>query len=180
MADGDRDAFERLYDETSRYVFGVALKVLGDREQAAEVAQEAYAQVWQQAEGFDPARGSALTWLAMITRSRALDRTKSETSYEEALEELGQVPPSAPSRDPSRNPEEAAVLSERRELLREALSELPAEQRTTLELAFFRGMSQRELARQTGTPLGTVKSRMRSAMSKLEDRLGPVLQGGAP
>lgn len=178
MADGDREAFEQLYDRTSRYVFGVAVKVLEDRERAAEVAQEVYAQVWEEAESFDPARGTALTWLAMMTRSRALDRSRSETSYGDALEELEQEPRTSPTGESPQNPEEAAVLSERRSLLREALTELPDEQRITLELSFFRGMSQREMAEQTDTPLGTVKSRMRSAMAKLEDRLGPVLEGG--
>lgn len=178
VADGDREAFEQLYDRTSRYVFGVAVKVLDDRELAAEVAQEVYTQVWAEAEDFDPSRGSALTWIAMITRSRALDRSRSKTSYGEALEKLEEDPRSPPTGKAAQDPEEAVVMRERRALLREALAELPDEQRITLELSFFRGMSQREMARQTDTPLGTVKSRMRSAMSKLEDRLAPVLGGG--
>lgn len=145
------------------------------------MAQEVYAQVWRTADEFDPARGSALSWLAMIARSRAVDRNRSDGSYDGALESLeGAGEGTARTRtvgETGADPEEAAVLSERRELVREALEELPEAQRAALRLAYFGGMSQREVAERTDTPLGTVKSRIRMGLGKLEDRLAPVLEG---
>lgn len=157
------------------------LRVLGDRERATEVAQEVYAQIWRTADGFDPARGSGLAWLAMIARSRAVDRSRSDGSYQEALkslEEAGEETARAHTvSDPGTDPEEAAVLSERREIIRRALEDLPEPQRAALRLAYFGGMSQREVADRTGAPLGTVKSRIRMGLGKLEERLAPVFAG---
>lgn len=177
VAAGDRDAFERLYDRTSRYVFGVLLQILDDRQRAAEAAQEVYTQVWETAGDFDPDRGSALTWLATIARSRALDRSRSSRSYARALEKVQSEPEAHPTGSRPENPAEAAELRSRREAVREAMTTLPEEQRAVLRLSYFRGMSQREIAEETEIPLGTVKSRMRSAMGKLEDRLRPTLEG---
>lgn len=177
VAGGDREAFERLYDRTVRYVFGVLMRILDDRETATEVAQQVYAQVWENAERFDPARGSALTWLSTIARSRALDRARSSESYERALEGVEAAPDAHPTGSRPENPAEAAEVRRRREAVREAMDELPDEQRAVLRLSYFGGLSQREIANETGIPLGTVKSRMRSAMGKLEDRLRPALEG---
>ena len=179
IAAGDREAFERFYDETSRYVYGVLLRILEDRERATDAAQEVYSQVWRTAEDFDPSRGTALSWLAMMARSRAVDRSRSEGSYEDALSSLedaagGDLRRHVGERS-SNDPEEHTVLRERRELVRSAMAELPEEQAAALRLAYFGGLSQREIAERTDTPLGTVKSRIRMGMGKLEERLAPVL-----
>lgn len=153
------------------------LGILDDRERAAEVAQEVYAEVWEKAPRFDPARGTALTWIAMIARNRALDRSRSSDSYERVLERVEGEAGAHPSGSRPENPEEAAVIRERRQAVRKALDHIPDEQRVALKLAYFGGMSQREIAEQTGIALGTVKSRIRAGMSKLEERLRPAFEG---
>lgn len=183
IGDGDRDAFASFYDETSSFVFGLLLKILDDRDEAEDVAQEVYTQIWRTASTYDPARSSAWTWVAMVARSRALDRVRSEGSYSEAMDELEGRPETDVLGAGFRTPEEVATLSERREIVREAIGDLPDPQTHALKLAFFRGLSHREIADRTGTPLGTVKSRIRSGMQKLERKLTPVLdpgEGGAP
>lgn len=176
MADGDRKAFAAFYDRTSAFVFGLLVKILGDRHQAEDVAQEVYAQMWRTAGSFDPDRGSVRTWIAMAARSRAIDHVRSAGAYADTLDGLtshdhvgGNPPP---------NPEESASNRERRELVRRALADLPEEQREAVQVAFFRGWSHREIAERTETPLGTVKSRIRSGLMKLEERLSPTLGDG--
>lgn len=183
IADGDRDAFASFYDETSSFVFGLLLKILDDRDKAEDVAQEVYTQIWRTAPTYNPARSSPWTWVAMIARSRALDRTRSEGSYSDAMDELEGRPGTDLLTTGFRNPEEAATLSERREMVQDALGDLPDPQLHALTLAFFQGLSHREIADRTETPLGTVKSRIRSGLQKLERKLTPLVdpgEGGAP
>lgn len=157
-------------------MFGLLLRILGDEDRADEVAQDVYLQVWRTADRFDPERGTALTWLAMMARSRAVDRARSDGSYGEALERLetGGTPRSHGRS--GEDPEETALRSERSRKVREALESLPGEQQDAVELAFFRGMTHREIADATETPLGTVKSRIRAGLSKLEEALDPKLR----
>lgn len=178
IGEGDREAFAALYDATSSYVYGLLLKVLDDREKAEEVAQRVYTQVWRTAASFDGDRSSPLTWIAMIARSRAIDRTRSDRSRADTMDELEGSPDRDALGATFPDPEEAASLAERRQLVRAAMEDLPPEQRDSLMLAFFRDLSHREIADRTDTPLGTVKSRIRSGLQKLEDRLDPVLGGG--
>lgn len=165
-AAGDGRSFAELYDETSPYVFGILLRMLRDREQAEEVAQEVYVQAWRTAGSFDERRGSGWTWLAMMARSRALDRIRADRTYGRALERLG-----SEDVDPNVAPEadRDAILADRRERARAALERLPEEQAQALRLAFFGGLSHREIAERTGTPLGTVKTRIRTALTKLRE-----------
>lgn len=174
LADGHEDTMEALYEKTGRYVFGLLVRILGSRSQAEEVAQEVYVQIWRSAQKFDPGRGSGLAWIGMIARSRALDRVRSTESYGQAMVRLERQPAAHPlGRDD--DPAAAAVASERRVLVTRALDSLPEEQRTALERAFFMGESHREISDRTGIPLGTVKSRIRAALGKLETALEPVL-----
>lgn len=168
-AAGDRRSFAELYDETSRYVFGILLRMLADREQAEEVAQEVYLQAWRTAGSFDEQRGSGWTWLAMMTRSRALDRIRADRSYVRALDRLEIEP--VPDPNPGLEPDRDAILGDRRERARAALAGLPEEQAQALRLAFFAGLSHREIAERTGIPLGTVKTRIRTALTKLREAL---------
>jgi RNA polymerase sigma-70 factor (ECF subfamily) len=169
-AAGDRRSFAELYDETSPYVFGILLRMLADRERAEEVAQEVYLQAWRTAGSFDERRGSGWTWLAMMARSRALDRIRANRSYGRALDRLGAEPAGV---DPNPGPDldRETVLGNLRELARAALSALPEEQAQALRLAFFGGLSHREIAERTGIPLGTVKTRIRTALTKLREAL---------
>ena len=170
LAVRDARAFAAFYDRTSGFVFGLLLRMLRDREVAEEVAQDVYLQIWRGAETFDRRRSSGLGWIAMVARSRAIDRLRSDASRRNALQGFREQPEA----DEGASPEEGASLSERRGRVREALRLLPAEQRTVLELAFFEGLSHSEIARATDTPLGTVKTRIRAAIAKLEQALGTL------
>ena len=175
-AGGDEEAFAELYDATSSFVFGLLMKMLGDEKEATEVAQDVYAQIWREAGDYDPDRGAVRSWIAMIARSRAVDRLRSSRSYTDAMDALESSPSAEhPVGGNPSDPEEDAVHAERRRLVRSAMAELPQEQRRAIEVAFFRGMSHREIAESTDTPLGTVKSRIRAGLGKLEQRLGPIL-----
>lgn len=176
LAEGDSDAFAELYDGTSAIVYGLLVRILGDRAAAEEVAQDVYLEYWRTSSGFDPARGSGLAWMTMIARSRAIDRKRSQASYGRSLDRLQQRPDAQPISAAGQAPDELAHLGEQRAVLSDALATLPPEQRQAIELAFFEGLSQREVAAATGTPLGTVKSRTRSALGKLKDAVGPALR----
>lgn len=169
VAAGDGRAFAALYDRTAPFVYGLLLRMLRNRDEAEDVAQEVYLQLWRTAATFDSRRSTAVAWIAMVARSRAIDRLRSETSRRAAVEGAS-VEPSPASADP----EEDASISERRGLVRDAMAELPAEQRTALELAFFQGLSHREISERTDIPLGTVKTRIRAAVAKLEKALSAL------
>jgi RNA polymerase sigma-70 factor (ECF subfamily) len=177
VADGDTRALADLYDATAIYVFGILRRMLWSAESAEEVAQEVYLQVWKTAGSFDPERGSAWSWLALLTRSRAIDRMRAEGSYRDAVDDLMlRQPLSDPPGGPGGRPHQEAAASERAELVRAALGLLPGDQRRALELAFFGGLTHREIAERTDTPLGTVKTRIRTAMQKLRECLEPELE----
>lgn len=175
VAAEDQRAFGELYDATGPYVFGVVRRVLGDSRRVEDVTQEVYLQVWRTASSFDPDRGSAWSWLALLARSRAVDRLRADRSYGDAVDEVERQPESAPVGGHGTNPSAEAARVERGEILRGALEELPDEQRRALELAFFRGWTHREIAERTEIPLGTVKTRIRTGMRKLRDVLGSAL-----
>lgn len=184
IVEQDAGAFASFYDRTAPYVFGVLLRMLGRREAAEEVAQEVYTALWRNARSFDAKRGSAVTWIGLIARSRAIDRLRAERSLKTAVESMtafGKTDPVGEGDgDAFVGPEEAFDIAQRRRLVLAALDGLPPEQRTMIELAFFEGLSHSEIARQMKTPLGTVKSRIRAAIGKLEDILAPNFIGGAP
>ena len=164
IADRRQDAIAELYDRYADLVLGVARKILGNTPDAEEVVQEAFVQVWLQADRYDRRRASPSTWLVMITRSRAIDLVRSRKVRTRAARAAGEED----SRDHASPEGTRAVLQdERRERVLEALAGLPEEQREVLELAFYRGWTQREIARETGIPLGTVKTRTLLAMKKL-------------
>ncbi|MGH7550156.1 MAG: sigma-70 family RNA polymerase sigma factor [Gemmatimonadota bacterium] len=171
VAAGERPAFAELYDETSPYVFGILVRMLANREVAEEVAQEVYVQAWRGAGSFDPERGSGWTWLAMMTRSRALDRIRADRSYGKALDRLEEEPAVGVSPNSGLEPDRETILGERGARVLKALERLPSEQAGPLRLAFFGGLSHREIAERTGIPLGTVKTRIRTALIKLRDAL---------
>lgn len=179
IVDRDAEAFAGLYDRTAPYVFGLLLRMLGQREAAEEVAPEVYMTVWRNAAAYDATRGTPATWIGLISRSRAVDRLRSERSYAGAVVRAAKAATSAARElhvmpDAPLSPAEALEISERRRRVRAALKELPSEQRRLVELAFFGGLSHSEIARATETPLGTVKSRIRAGIGKLEKILTPT------
>lgn len=178
IADRDRRAVAELFDASADYVFGTIRRVLGTGDRADDVLQEVYVQVWRTADTFDAERASAWSWLGLLARSRAVDRARADGSYRTAIDDLEERPSRVPVGDPGgTNPERETARTERATLVRRAVEELPASQREALELAFFGGFTHREIAERTDTPLGTVKTRIRSAIGKLRDALGPTLGG---
>ncbi len=163
---GDESALAALYDRYRLILFGLILRILHDRQEAEDVLQEAILQVWRRANDFDAARGRAFTWLVTIARSRALDRLRVLSSRSRFVN-AGEQTPSDEFIDTAQE----LVKSEEGELVRQALRELPEEQRQTLLLAYFEGLTQSEIALRLGDPLGTVKTRMRSGLIKLRELL---------
>lgn len=168
VAEGDQQALAALYDGTSKLVFGLVLRILGDRSVAEEVLFDVYTQVWRQAARYDPARGGPLGWITTIARSRAIDRLRSD----KPLQQEDELSDTTASRETSAaSPETNAALAEMREIVRAALDRLSPEQREIIELAYYSGMTQTEIAAHLSLPLGTVKTRTRLAMMKLRDAL---------
>ncbi len=167
VAAGDQDALLTLYDRYGRLVYSLAYRMLQDHQLAEEVTQDVFTRVWQSAASFDPERSSFTTWLTSITRNRTIDvlrrrRVRGLTGAGEA--ELNTAITRADERlSPEFHLEALAV--------REALAQLPETQREVLELAYFQGMTQREIAEYLNIPLGTVKTRMRLGMIKLRELL---------
>jgi len=167
IARSDESALGSLYDRYRVILFGLLVRILNSREEAEDVLQEVFIQVWRRAAHFDESRGRAFTWLVTVARSRAIDRLR-------VLAARGRLTEAA-KRDEWASVSDAdtdAFYAERSEIVRRALQEIPEEQRVTLRLAYFEGLTQSEIAARLGTPLGTVKTRMRAGMVKLRELLG--------
>ncbi len=168
VAKGDQDAFSTLYDRLAPSVLGVVRGVVRDPAQSEEVAQEVLVEVWKQASRFDQERGSARTWILTIAHRRAVDRVRSEQAHRNRDQKVGQ-------RDQMRPFDEVAEKVETRlehKAVREALDSLTELQREAVELAYYRGLTYREVAELLDTPLGTIKTRMRDGMIRMRDSLG--------
>ena len=172
IAARDSVALGELYDRYAGMLLALIRRILGELE-AEDVLQETFVQVWRQAERYDPKRSSASTWLVLIARSRAIDRLRTrrvaDRTKEASFRENSRV-------DTSPEGVESVLHTERQRRLREELARLPEEQRHALELAFFRGMTQSEIAESTGIPLGTVKTRTLLAMKKLRKALSEEIR----
>jgi RNA polymerase sigma-70 factor (ECF subfamily) len=171
LAGGDQSALATLYDATSRLVYGLALRILGDPADAEEVTLDVYTQAWRQVGRYDASRGDALTWLLTLTRSRAIDRLRSRAGSrkrEQALDTAAELATEGP------DPESQSAYAERARRVRGALSVLSPEQRQVIELAYFEGLTHVEIAERIAQPLGTAKSRIRLGMAKLRDALRPL------
>ena len=175
IAGGDQQAMNLFYERTSRLVFGLVLRILNDRSLAEEVLLDVYVQVWRQAHRYDRSRGAPLGWLTTIARSRAIDRLRAERFHLQQ-DELNEGTTSEP--EALVNPEQASLVSEIRQQVRAALDLLPSEQRQVLELSYYSGYTQSEIAAHLGQPLGTVKTRTRLGMMKLREVLRPTLSRG--
>ena len=169
VAGGDERAFASLYDRYGPILFGLLLRILHSRPEAEDVLQEVFLQVWQQARSFDAARGRAFTWLVTLARSRAIDRLRALDSRERAARRSAEDAP--PQGEGEEAADDAALREERAGVVREALAELPEEQRQVLLLAYLEGMSQSEIAAAKGQPLGTVKTRTRAGLRRLSELL---------
>jgi RNA polymerase sigma-70 factor (ECF subfamily) len=173
IAEGDQDALTTLYDQSSRLIYGLLLRILSNAATAEEVLFDTYTQVWRQAVRYDPLRGNPKTWLITIARSRAIDRLRADRSAARSEEPLDRAAAVTLTNDT----ETIASNAEMRGLINAALANLPSDQRDVIELAFYWGLTHSELAAHLNLPLGTVKTRARSGMMKLRETLGPVFEG---
>lgn len=168
IAEGSQEAVAELYDRYAPMLLGLARKILGSSEDAEEILQEVFVHVWSRAGRYDAARSSVSTWLVLIARSRAIDRLRSRRVVDRTHTAAQQEAPAGHASAAGA----ARVLDvERRGRVRDELARIPEEQRQVLELAFYRGLTQREIAEETGIPLGTVKTRTLLAMKKLRKAL---------
>ena len=168
MIERDESALETLYSRHAPTLLALSRRILAAEADAEDVVQEAFLQAWRQASRYDPGRSSVTSWLVLIARSRAIDRLRGRRVAERvAIEAVV----SDPAPDTSLTGERNVFFAERGARIRRALAALPAEQQEVIELSFFRGLTQTEIAQRTGTPLGTVKTRTLLAMKKLRAAL---------
>ncbi|MCG3126650.1 MAG: ECF RNA polymerase sigma factor SigK [Phycisphaerae bacterium] len=163
IADGDRDAFRLLYDRHAARLHGLLLRLVGCRSAAEDVLQEAFWQIWSQASRFDASRGTAIVWIVLLARSRAHDYRRRQRRQ----------PPPPVSQPGASEPGSEVVAREWAGLVSAALAQLPEEQRSAIRLAFYDGMSHSEIADEQSTPLGTIKTRIRSGMQRLREIVKP-------
>jgi RNA polymerase sigma-70 factor (ECF subfamily) len=163
------EALAELYDRHAPGLLALARRILAGSSDAEEVLQEVFLHVWNNAGRYDAARSSVSTWLVLITRSRGIDRLRSRKVVERVHEAAHQEDPSADHASPEGL--ESVFIRERRQRVKSELDRLPPEQRQVLEMAFYEGLSQTEIAERAGLPLGTVKTRTLLAMKKLRSAL---------
>jgi RNA polymerase sigma-70 factor (ECF subfamily) len=171
VAQGNISAFEELYDRYSPTVYGLLLRILANADDAQEVLQETFVKAWTSASMFDSVRGSEVAWLISIARSRGIDRLRSRRTRVEREDEAGREISILSSFVETSTGADDAILAEERQAVRGALAELPEAQRIALELAYFEGLSQSEIAARLDQPLGTIKTRMQLGMKKMRERL---------
>jgi RNA polymerase sigma-70 factor, ECF subfamily len=171
VARGDVSAFEALYDRYSATVYALLLRILSNADDAQEVLQETFVKAWTSAKMFDAVRGSEAAWLISIARSRGIDRLRSRKIRYEREDEAGREISVRSSFVDQTTGADTAIQSQERRAVRGALAELPEPQRIALELAYFEGLSQSEIAAKLNEPLGTIKTRMQLGMKKLRERL---------
>jgi RNA polymerase sigma-70 factor (ECF subfamily) len=174
VARGDEDALAELYDRIGRIAYGLALRVLRDERYAEDAVQEAFLQVWRSAATFRAERAKASTWVLTLVHRRAVDVVRREERRQ--AEPLGE---DAAGAQATERTEEAAWLRFERERVQSALKQLPDVQREALELAYYGGFSQSELAERLGVPLGTIKSRMFAGLARLRELLDDSTQEGS-
>lgn len=171
VARGDLVAFEALYDRYSGTLYALLLRILMNAEDAQEVLQETFVKAWANANMFDAVRGSEVAWLISIARSKGIDRLRSRRIRADREHDAGREISIQSSFVDKKTGADTAILSQERTAVRNALAELPEAQRIALELAYFEGLSQSEIAERLKEPLGTIKTRMQLGMKKLRERL---------
>ena len=165
---GERDALADLYDRYGRLAYSVAMRILGDSGRAEDVVQECFLKLWRSAAQFDARRGSLRTWLITSVRNRSIDALRGRGAHERRERDIPEtLADSGGGSDPWREVSQQMT----REVVRDALGRLPDEQRRVVELAYFGGYSQQEIAGMVRVPLSTVKGRMRLALEKLHSYL---------
>lgn len=169
VANGDRECFRQLHDRYENLLFATILKVLNDREDAEEVLQETFFNLWKKAHLFQDLRGRPVTWLASMARNRAIDRLRAKQRHSRTRHALERERAVVPTQNDSVNGRKAAERRDHCRMVRSAVIELSDIQREAIEMAYFQGMSQKEIAAELGEPLGTVKARIRRGVSRLRE-----------
>jgi RNA polymerase sigma-70 factor (ECF subfamily) len=175
LATRDIEAFESLYDRYGTLVYSTALRVVGDVHLAEDISQEVFLRIWRHPDRYEPQRGRFVTWLLSVTRNGAVDAVRSRgrrRRHELVSEQPERDLPTGDGPDPAL----MAELADERQRIRRALANLPAEQRQTIEMAYFGGYTQQEIAALLSEPLGTVKTRIRLGMQKLRAFLKPEVE----
>jgi RNA polymerase sigma-70 factor, ECF subfamily len=171
IADRDENAMAFLYDRYKIILFSIVVRLLNNREEAEDVLQEIFLQIWQKAKNFDETRGRGFTWLVTLTRSRAINRIRSlairQRTAVESLSEKSNVVESL---------EAETIVKQQRKAIANILNKLPKNQRTVLLLAYFEGFSQKEIATKLDAPLGTIKTNMRKATIRLRENFSESLR----
>jgi RNA polymerase sigma-70 factor (ECF subfamily) len=171
---GDRNAFLQFYDRYASLLLSVAARVLGERREAEDVVQEVFTQIWRKSAGYDPGLGSLSSWVVTLARNKAIDRIRASTRRRRLLEEIA-LSAEAMSPEPPQSANDSLYGRERAQRIHSALADLAVEQRQVIELAFFAGLTQSEIATRLDQPLGTVKARIRRGMLRLREQLGDAL-----
>lgn len=170
IAQRDQTALSRLYDRYARVIYGLAFKSLGSAEESEEVVLDVFAQVWRIADRYDPHKGRTDTWIFTLARSRILDRLRKMQRLQSVTTVSMDMPMHRLLKDDVDLFEEA-MIRERRGQVMTVMKILPSEQKQVIDLAYFQGMSQQEIALKIGLALGTVKTRIRLGLSKLRSAL---------
>jgi RNA polymerase sigma-70 factor (ECF subfamily) len=169
VAEGDQRALGDLYDGTSSIVLGLIRRIVGDPLTAEEITLDVYTQIWRSAGTYAKEKGTPMTWLLMLARSRAIDHLRSRARRAKELELPIEAASDCAHADPSA--EAAAISRSRRRIIQEVLADLAPQQFEVLRLVFFDGLSHSEIAVKLGTPLGTIKSRIRTGMLRMRELL---------
>ncbi len=168
---GDQQAFSQLYDYSSTLLFTLAVRMLGNREEAAELLQDVYLEVWRKVSRYDVGRGTPIAWLITLTKSRAMDRLRARASRGYRATNSLEGGMATQVADPAPSPLETQADQELRTAIGAAVAGLPQSQQQAIELAYYEGLSHTEIATRLNQPLGTVKTRIKLGMSKLRESL---------
>ncbi len=168
-AGGDQEAFARLYDRFAPRVFGLVRKVVRDPGLSQDTMQEVMTELWRTSPRFDPDKGNAVSWILTLAHRRAVDAVRREQSARDRADTVGRQEDAA---RPFDDVSEAVTMADEHSQIRKALDALTDLQRQAIELAYFQGMTYREVAENLGVPLGTIKTRMRDGMIRLRDTMG--------
>jgi RNA polymerase sigma-70 factor (ECF subfamily) len=167
----DPDALSQLYDRYNGILKALILRVIHNEAEADDLLQEIFMEIWNQSKNFSSQKGKPLGWMVTLARRRAIDGLRKKQAYARAEERLQNETEQQPDAWVHNATEEEIVLSDTRNLIRKVIAGLPPAQQQAIDLAFFRGMSQREIAAKTNTPLGTVKTRLELGLKKIYDGL---------
>jgi RNA polymerase sigma-70 factor (ECF subfamily) len=171
---GDDQAFATFYDRFAPGLFSIIYAILHDQKEAEDVLQEAFIQMWKRTSTYDATRSSLFTWSVMIARHKAIDRLRSRQRQSRLADAVAQEPDAVSASAPVERADQFLARSDERERVRAALAQLADAQREALDLAFFGGLTQTQIAEKLGAPLGTVKARIRRGLLALREVLGRI------